>query len=194
MIYTVTGWFEIAQYDDKRAISIANLVESTWLYRYPRPIEIMYDQVSGFIGHNFRKFLIEIGYKITAKPSTYGNTMSNVVLKRIHQVIGNLVRIFNISQTYVDKNDPWTGILSAAKFVIFSTTKTNKYYSPGQLIFVRNMILPMKYRVDWGLIHQKDHTKINKGKIHKIDIYLTTTIKLEIISCSLNTMYTNMKH
>ena len=45
MIDTVTGWFEIAQYDDKKAISIVNLVETTWLYRYIRPIEITYDQV-----------------------------------------------------------------------------------------------------------------------------------------------------
>ena len=29
MINPVTGWFEIAQYDDKKAISIANLVETT---------------------------------------------------------------------------------------------------------------------------------------------------------------------
>ena len=46
MIYSVTGWFEIAQYDDKRAIFIANLVETMWLSRYPRPIEITYGQVS----------------------------------------------------------------------------------------------------------------------------------------------------
>ena len=38
MIDTVTGWFEIAQCEDKRAISIADLVETKWLYRYPRPI------------------------------------------------------------------------------------------------------------------------------------------------------------
>ena len=44
MIDPVTGWFEITQYDDKRAISITNLVETTWLSRYPRPIEIKYDQ------------------------------------------------------------------------------------------------------------------------------------------------------
>ena len=29
MIDPVTGWFEIAQHDDKRAISIAKLVETT---------------------------------------------------------------------------------------------------------------------------------------------------------------------
>ena len=53
MIDPVTGWFEIAQYKYKRAISIENLVENTWLSRYPRPMEIMYDKLSEFIGHEF---------------------------------------------------------------------------------------------------------------------------------------------
>ena len=46
MMYPVTGWFDITKYNNKRAISIANLVETTWLSRYPRPIEIKYDQGS----------------------------------------------------------------------------------------------------------------------------------------------------
>ena len=50
----VTGWFEIAQYNDKRAISITNLVETMWLSRYSRPIEVTYDRGSEFIGHKFR--------------------------------------------------------------------------------------------------------------------------------------------
>ena len=37
MIDLVTGWFKITQYDNKQAISIANLVETVWLTRYPRP-------------------------------------------------------------------------------------------------------------------------------------------------------------
>ena len=45
MIDPVTGWLETTQYDNKRAISIAKLVEITWLTRYLRPTEITYDQV-----------------------------------------------------------------------------------------------------------------------------------------------------
>ena len=70
MIDPVTGWFEIAQYEDKRAVSIANLVETTWVYRCPRPIEITYDQGKEFIGHNFIKSLIKIEYGINSKPTT----------------------------------------------------------------------------------------------------------------------------
>ena len=44
MIDPVTGWFEITQYDNKGAISIANLVETMWLTRYPITTEITYDQ------------------------------------------------------------------------------------------------------------------------------------------------------
>ena len=55
MIEPVTGWFKITQYDDKIAISITILVENTCLTRYPRPIEIMYDQGSEFFGDEFIK-------------------------------------------------------------------------------------------------------------------------------------------
>ena len=58
IINPVTGWFEIAQYEDKRSISIENLVETTWVSRYPRRIEITYDQGNVFIGHDIIKPLI----------------------------------------------------------------------------------------------------------------------------------------
>ena len=38
MMEPITGRFEIMQYEDKRAISIANLVETTWLTRNFRPM------------------------------------------------------------------------------------------------------------------------------------------------------------
>ena len=90
MIDSVTGWFEIVRYDDKRSTTIANLVETTWLSRYPRPIEITYVQRSEFIGHELRKPLIDTEYGITTKPSTSGNTIYNAILERIHQFLGNL--------------------------------------------------------------------------------------------------------
>ena len=44
--------------------------------------------------------------------------MSKKILEQIHQILGNLVRNCNITQTYVGKNDPWTVILDAEEFVI----------------------------------------------------------------------------
>ena len=31
-----TGWFKIKQYDDKKSITVANIVKQEWLARYPR--------------------------------------------------------------------------------------------------------------------------------------------------------------
>ena len=59
IIYHVTDWFEVKQYNNKREISIANLVETTWLSRYPRPMEITYDQGKELIGHEFIKYMVE---------------------------------------------------------------------------------------------------------------------------------------
>ena len=58
---------------------------------------------------------------MTAKPRTSENPTSNNILKQIHQVLGNLVQTCNMTQTYVDKYDPWLGILAAASFAIHPT-------------------------------------------------------------------------
>ena len=89
-----------------------------WLTRYPLSTEIKYYQVSEFIGHEFRIFSVEEEYGITAKKSTSGNPTSNAILERIHQVIGNLVRTYNIKQTNVDKDYPCSGILAVEAFAI----------------------------------------------------------------------------
>ena len=44
MIEPATGWFEIHQYDDKRAITVANIAEQEWFSRYPWPTQVTYDR------------------------------------------------------------------------------------------------------------------------------------------------------
>ena len=117
-------------------------------------------------------------YGITTKPITLENPMFNAVLERIHQVLGNLVRTFNIStQTQVDENYPWKVILAAVEFEIFPTSNRQQGYSPGKLIFDRDMILPVKYKAGQDLNYQQKQTQINKDKIQN---KYNSRIKLEI--------------
>ena len=44
MIDPVTGRFEVIQYHGEKAMKIANLVETMWLFRYTLPEEITYDR------------------------------------------------------------------------------------------------------------------------------------------------------
>ena len=58
MIDPVTGWFKITLYKNKKATTIANLVETIWLVQYTWLVEIMYDRGGEFLGHKFKNSLI----------------------------------------------------------------------------------------------------------------------------------------
>ena len=60
-------------------------------------MENTYDQGSDFIGHEFRRYLLEREYRITDKPITLINPTTNAILKQIHRVIVKLLQTFNIT-------------------------------------------------------------------------------------------------
>ena len=59
MIDPATGWFEILKYKDKRTATIENLVDQTWLCRYPSPTIFTYDYGNEFLGNSFKNYLYE---------------------------------------------------------------------------------------------------------------------------------------
>ena len=52
-------WFKIVQKNDKQSDTIENLVDKSWLFRYPRNTIIMWDCGKEFLGHAFKNDLIE---------------------------------------------------------------------------------------------------------------------------------------
>ena len=162
MIDPATGWFEMHQYNDKQAISIANLVEHQWLSRYPWPQKLLFDNGSEFVGKDFKQ-MIDEDYGIKAKPTTVRNPQANAILESIHQVIGNMVRSFQLEDAYMDDDDPWAGILSAVAFAVRSTYHTTLKATPGQLVFNRDMIFNIQHVADWKLIKDRKQKLINKN-------------------------------
>ena len=92
------------------------------------------------------------------------------------------MRTFNIKETYVDKDDPWSGILAAAAFAIKSTTNRPKGYSPVQLSF--SVILFSWLNIRWiGDYYVREiRHKLIKIISAKMIKELTTTIKSKIKS------------
>ena len=43
---------------------------------------------------------------VKARPITVQNAQANVIVERIHQVIGNMIRTFELEENYLDKEDP----------------------------------------------------------------------------------------
>ena len=99
MIDPATGWFEIVEYDNRLAATIANLVEQMWLSPYPPPNIIRYDKGNEFLGHAFKNSLICNTYGIKAKVATMANPQVNEIIERMHQTLANLVRTFELEET-----------------------------------------------------------------------------------------------
>jgi hypothetical protein len=66
MINPATGWFKIKQYDDKKSITVTNIIEQEWLTCYSQPSLITLDCGSKFIGQDFHDMCVN-DYRIKRK-------------------------------------------------------------------------------------------------------------------------------
>ena len=98
--------------------------------------------------------MVEEDYGLKVKGSTTRNPQSNSILERIHQVIANMIRTYELENVYMDKQDPWSGIIAATCFAIRSTYHTTLQATPGQLVFGRDMIFNIKHEANWPAIKQ----------------------------------------
>ena len=151
MIDPATGWLEIKELTNKEASTTANLVEQTWLTRYPIPQILTYDRGTEFMAE-FAE-MIENDYGIKRKGTTVRNPQANAILERVHQTIGNIIRTF--SKENLDEENPWGGILAATMFAVRATFHTTMQATPTQLVFGRDSILNTKFEANWAFIQQR---------------------------------------
>ena len=162
MIDPATGWFEIAEVPgSKSADRIANIVEQTWLTRYPRPQKVILDRGKEFLAEFAEMMRVEYGIK--RKPITVRNPQANSIIERIHQTIGNMIRTFRVNETYMDSDDPWSGLLSAVAFATRATIHTTLQATPMQLVFGRDAILNVLHDANWRYMLQRKKKLIHQN-------------------------------
>jgi len=83
---------------------------------------------------------------LTKKPSSSWNPQSNAILKRIHQVLAEGLRAFDLDSKEIahDDDDPFEKYLSAVAYAIRSAYHQTHGHSPAQLVFGRDMFLPVE--------------------------------------------------
>ena len=160
MIDPVTGWFEVAPLETLESYETQKKFDSYWLSRYPRPQYVGTDNGSHFSKH-FKELLDNYGIK--RKRSTEYNPQSNGVVERVHQVLGNALRTFELEERELDPTDPWDEFLTATAYAIRSTHHTTYKASPAQLVYGRDMLLPAQYLADWAQIRKQKQTSINES-------------------------------
>ena len=87
----------------------------------------------------------------------------NSVFISIYQFIENLVHTFNFKIIYLDKDDPWSGILADTAFTVLSTYHTKLQATPVQLVSGFNMILNTPFITDWEDIRIRKQQIIDKN-------------------------------
>ena len=92
--------------------------------------------------------MVENDYDIKNNPDSPRNPQANAIIERLYQVLGNLVRTYNVQETYVDDADPIMGILVEADFAVRYTYHRTKEKSPVQLVFGRDMIIHINHVAD----------------------------------------------
>eukprot|EP00957_Ditylum_brightwellii_P125854 9593799-Ditylum_brightwellii.AAC.1 len=72
-------------------------------------------------------------YWVKKRIITVRNPQVNSIIERIHQIIGNMIRSFEVHSTDIDDKDPWTGILSAVRVATRATVQIAMQATPMQL-------------------------------------------------------------
>jgi hypothetical protein len=95
---------------------------------------------------------------IKGRPTTSYTPQGNSIIEKIHQVMGNMLRAFEIEEIELDPEDPWNEFLQACGFGVRSTYHITLQASTGQFVFGRDMIHDVRSQANW------DRIKNNKQK------------------------------
>ena len=161
MIDPVTGWFEIKEIPAKTADEIANVLEMTWLSRYPWPTEVILDR-----GREFRAEVektLKDEYGLRRKLITTRNPQANSMVERAHQTIHNMIAAQNIRSKDDLPHGRWDGLLNAVGFAMRATLHTTMRATPAQLVFNRDMIHNVRFEANWHYIKERRQRLIRKN-------------------------------
>ena len=113
----------------------------------------------------FRDLCDNMGLK--RRPSSSWNPESNAILERIHQVLADCLRSFNLDERTINEmdDDPFEEFLSAAAFSIQCSYHQTHGHSPAQMVFGRDMFMSVDAAIDWEKIQQRKQLKIQQSNI-----------------------------
>jgi transposase InsO family protein len=149
IIDTVTNLVEVIRLNNKTSAHVALQFENTWLSRYPRPLYCIHDPGSEFIGHAFKSMLLRNGIRF--RQTTPKNPQGNSICERMHQAIGNSLRVLRTLNPPAGAEDALRQLDTAIANAVYATRCTYNgalQTTPGGLAFGRDMVLNIPLMTD----------------------------------------------
>ena len=156
MICEASLWPEVARIQCNRAWHVAKVFNHTWLCRYPRSKEVIFDNGKEFVGEEFQELLES--YAIKSVPTTVKNPQSNGVVERMHLTLADMLRTMTVivdEECPIKINDAIDTMLQSAAWSLRTTISMATNVSPGMAVFNRDMIFNFQMRVNWKEIEKK---------------------------------------
>ena len=156
VIDTVTNLVEIVRLANKTSQQVALQFVNTWLARYPRPQYCIHDQGGEFLGWEFQEMLQRYG--IISRATTAKNPQANAVCERMHQSVGNTLRVLWDTQPPQGINDAVQLVDTAIATAVYATRTTfnsSLNATPGGLAFHRDMVLDLPFHADLTLLQER---------------------------------------
>jgi transposase InsO family protein len=160
MIDPATGWFEVEPLREATAAEAMIAFDSAWGCRYPRPQYIGYDG-----GSEYKQVFHDmcVNYGLDKKVITAYNPQSNGIVERVHQVIGDVIRTMNLENDEEFGEEDLRNVLQNCAFAVRASFHTTLGATPGQLVFGRDMVLPIAYEANWESIHERRQKLIQEN-------------------------------
>lgn len=164
MVDTVTTCCEIVLLQNKTAAHVGYQFETQWLARHPRPQRCIFNQGNEFLGEAFQAVLRRHG--VHPAGSTVKNPQSNAVCERLHQSIGNALRVLNYSappRTDVAAVKRINSALQTAAYAARTAIHSTMKESPGNMAHHCDMLLNTPLLVDFKLMRQQRQALIDRS-------------------------------
>ena len=165
MIEPITNLFEVVRVQGpKNGANTKHLFENHWLARYPRPIRIVHDGGPKFENHEFQFNLDYAGISKVLIPlhTPTANSIIETVLHSIGQVIRTLIHLLP-PMTPEEANILVDNALATAMYAHRCSPNTSLgFYSPGALVFQRDMLLDIPLITDIHTLTRNRQALIDK--------------------------------
>ena len=161
MIDPDTGWFDIIEitpfyiedvtlgndeYIDKSSYRVPQLLNNTWLCRYPRPRKVVFEKVSE-LQRDFTPLLKD--FDIKSVLTSVNKPQANAPVEQVHQVILNMLFTKDLYNKVFNYIYPWGETIAYIAWSIRAFYHCTIMATPVQAVFVRDMIFNLASVVDW---------------------------------------------
>ena len=149
-IDVTTNLLEIEPILTQTSAECARAFENGWLSRYPRPMRVIHDQGSEFMGAPFQDLLRRAGIK--SVPTTARNPQGNSIVEAVHksvgQVLRTLVHVHNPQTVHQAKAVCDTALATSMHATRCASHQALQHLTPGSFAFRWDMFFDLPLLTD----------------------------------------------